>query len=354
MKRKVHPRLLGFAWFVFVLVFVSSMIAAAFFLTGYLYQTIHWHPSALLTQIVNTLLGLLLTGAIAGMLGKFARSRGWIPEMNVFRPIIEALEKIAQGDFSIRVESEFHDNQIVGELAHTVNKMALELDQMENMRQEFISNVSHEIQSPLTSIRGFAQALENDKLSPGERRHYLNIIETESTRLSRITEDLLRLAALESDKVKFEPRVYRLDKQIRSLILTCEPQWRDKDLNLDISLAELEIAADEDLLSQVWINLVHNSIKFTARQGKISVDLCQRGDQVEFTITDTGIGIAEEERTRIFERFYKADPARARSNGGSGLGLSIVKKIVDLHRGTIEVESKMGAGTTFIVSLPIK
>src|SRR5437867_8832560 len=104
MRRKINPRLLGFAWFVFVLVFLSSMLTVAFFLTGYLYKITNWHPAILLTQIVNTLLGLLLTGTMVGMVGKFARSRGWMPQVNVFRPIIEALEKIAQGDFSIRVE----------------------------------------------------------------------------------------------------------------------------------------------------------------------------------------------------------------------------------------------------------
>ncbi len=354
MKRKINPRLLGLAWFIFVLIFVSGMIAVAFFLTGYLYQTIHWHPSALLTQIINTLLGLLLTGLLIGGIGQIAKSRGWIPEMNVFRPIIEALEKIAQGDFSIRLENEFHDNQIVGELANTVNKMALELDQMENMRQEFISNVSHEIQSPLTSIRGFAQALENDQLSPGERHHYLNIIATESTRLSRITEDLLKLATLESDQVHIEPKPYRLDKQIRNLILACEPQWKDKDINLDVSLEEIEITADEDLLSQVWNNLIHNSVKFTPQAGSIKLTLQTRGDQAEFRISDTGIGIAEEDQARIFERFYKADKSRTRAKGGSGLGLSIVKKIIEMHKGIIEVESKVGAGTTFTISLPCR
>ena len=350
--RRGRSRLIGYAWFVFVLIFVSGMIAVAFFLTDYLYKIIHWHPSALFTQIANSLLGLLLTGTMVGTVGKFARSRGWIPEMNVFRPIIEALEKIAQGDFSIRVENKFQDNQIVGELANTVNRMALELDQMENMRQEFISNVSHEIQSPLTSIRGFAQALENDQLSLAERHHYLSIIETESTRLSRITEDLLKLATLESDQVQLEPKPYRLDKQVRSLILACEPQWREKELDMEVVLDELQITADEDLLSQVWINLIHNSIKFTPQGGKVRVELHRQDGNVEFKITDTGVGISKEDQGRLFERFFKADKSRTRSNGGSGLGLSIAKKIVDLHKGTIEVKSNVGAGTIFTVSLP--
>ncbi len=351
--KKLNPRLIGFAWFILVLLFVTGMFTASFFLTAFLYKITNLDPPALLAQIVNSLLGLLLTGLLIGGVGKVARSRGWIPEMNVFRPIIEALEKIAQGDFSIRLDDQFRENQIVSELASSVNKMALELDQMENMRQEFISNVSHEIQSPLTSIRGFAQALENDGLSSEERHHYLSIIRNESARLSRITEDLLKLATLESEQLKYEPKPYRLDKQIRSLILACEPQWAGKELDLEIALEEVEITADEDLLSQVWINLIHNSIKFTPQCGRVQIDLRQQDDRIEFRIADTGLGISEADQARIFERFYKADPSRTRSNGGSGLGLSIAKKILEIHQGSIGVKSKLGAGTTFTVSLPL-
>jgi signal transduction histidine kinase len=300
------------------------------------------------------MLGLFLTGMLIGTAGKVARSRGWIPEMNVFAPILDALERIARGDFSVRLTNEFQDNQMVSTLANSVNKMALELNQMETMRQEFISNVSHEIQSPLTSIRGFARALENDHLSAEERHHYLNIIEDESTRLSRITEDLLKLAALESEQLQFEPKPYRLDKQIRNLILACEPQWLSKSIHMDVYLEELTVTADEDLLSQVWINLIHNSIKFTLESGAVKMDLFADGDRVIFRISDTGIGISEEDQSRIFERFYKADQSRARTKEGSGLGLSIVKKIIDLHKGTIEVQSEINRGTIFIVSLPVK
>jgi two-component system, OmpR family, phosphate regulon sensor histidine kinase PhoR len=228
------------------------------------------------------------------------------------------------------------------------------LGQMENMRQEFISNVSHEIQSPLTSIRGFAQALRDDQLSPAERHHYLEIIETESKRLSRLTDDLLKLSSLDAEQVKFEPQPYRLDKQIRSVILTCEPQWRDKSIEVEASLDEITINADADLLNQVWMNLLHNSIKFTPASGAISVSLHPQGERVEFRIADSGIGISPEEQVHIFERFYKADKSRTRSAGGSGLGLAIVKKIVDLHHGTIDLASEVGKGTTFTISLPLE
>jgi two-component system, OmpR family, phosphate regulon sensor histidine kinase PhoR len=347
-----RQRLIGFAWFILVVTIVISMNVAAFFVTGYIYKIINWKPPLLLIQIVNTLLGLVFTGTLIGAAGKIARSRGWIPEMNLFAPILDALERIARGDFSVRLANEYQDNQMVSQLANSVNKMALELDQMENMRQEFISNVSHEIQSPLTSIRGFAQALENNHLTAEERHHYLSIIEDESTRLSRITEDLLKLASLESEQLQFEPKPYRLDKQIRNLILACEPQWSEKSINMELSLEALTINADEDLLSQVWINLLHNSIKFTPESGSIKVELNSHGDQTIFKISDTGIGISEEDRKRIFERFYKADKSRTRSKAGSGLGLSIVKKIVDMHNGMIEVESNIGAGTMLTVILP--
>ncbi len=353
MRRPNH-RAWGFAWFIFVLLLIIALFTASYFLTGFIYRIANVNPPGLLVQIINSLLGLIFAGLVVGALTKFASSRGWVPEMNVFRPIIEAMEKIAQGDFSIRVGDEFQDNQIVSKLATTVNKMALELDQMENMRQEFISNVSHEIQSPLTSIRGFALALKNDGLSAEQRHHYLEIIENESKRLSRITEDLLKLAALQSEHAKFEPRQYRLDQQIRSLILASEPLWSAKDIEMDVSLEDVQITADEDLLSQVWNNLIHNSIKFTPRCGHIGVDLHLQNGQAKFKITDSGIGISADDLPHVFERFYKADKSRTRSTEGSGLGLSIAKTIVEMHRGAIHAEGDTGAGATFTVSLPLK
>jgi signal transduction histidine kinase len=347
-----NPKLLGVLWAIIVIVFVTVMFTASYFLTAYIYTIAGLHPPILLVQIVNSLLGLFLTGLLIGGATTYARSKGWVPEMHVFGQLVEAMQRIAQGDFSVRLDDTFRKGEPVSVLVKSVNDMALELDAMENMRQEFISNVSHEIQSPLTSIRGFAQALQNDQLSLDERHHYLGIIENESTRLSRITEDLLKIAALESKQLKIEPHTYRLDKQIRGLVLACEPQWAGKELDMELCLEEVAIAADEDLLSQVWSNLIHNSVKFTPPGGSVRLSLRQQGSQVHFAIADTGIGISEPDQARVFERFFKADPSRTRANGGSGLGLSITKKIVEMHRGTIEVASDPGAGTTFSVNLP--
>ncbi|MGC1378782.1 MAG: HAMP domain-containing sensor histidine kinase [Anaerolineales bacterium] len=347
--RGKHSQFFRIFWILFVFALITVLFAVAYYLTNYLYQVTHWNPPAVLAQIINSFLGLILMSLILRIFSGFFRAQ----QFGAFTPVIDALERIAKGDFSTRLDNDLDDG-ILSNLVVSVNKMALELGQMENMRQEFISNVSHEIQSPLTSIRGFAQALQDEQLSIEERRHYLSIIETESTRLSRLADDLLKLASLESDQVQFAPKPYRLDKQIRSLILTCEPQWRDKAIEMDVALDEISISADEDLLSQVWLNLIHNGIKFTPQGGSIKVTLQVNGDRVRFRISDSGIGISVEDQIHIFERFYKADKSRTRSKEGSGLGLSIVKKIVDIHRGEIDVESKVGEGTTFIVSLPME
>jgi two-component system, OmpR family, phosphate regulon sensor histidine kinase PhoR len=355
LKKALHWRLarspaarvlatIGVVWLIFGLTMV-----VAFFITAFLFGRVGWQPPALAAQIINSLLGFLLLGGLMFSVGRFFRQK----QHQWFRPLLEAPDRIAQGDFSTRVDWHMDGDHPMAELARSVNNMAAELNQMERMRQEFISDVSHEIQSPLTSIRGFARALQEDDLSPETRRHYQSIIETESMRLSKLSEDLLELASLDSEQVKLEPRPYRLDKQIRDLILACEPQWAAKGLELDAALDEATVVtADEDLLSRVWINLIHNSIKFTPQGGGVRVALCRSEAGLEVSVADTGIGIAPEDQAHIFERFYKGDKSRRRSEGGNGLGLSIVKKIVDMHHGTLCVESQPGQGTKFTVVLP--
>jgi two-component system, OmpR family, phosphate regulon sensor histidine kinase PhoR len=347
--RSRHSKLFGIFWSIFVLVVLGFLFSAAYYLVHYVQSKLGWQLPGAMVQVICSFLGLFLAGVTLSSFSRFFIKQ----QENVFTPIIQALERIARGDFSIQLGEEY-DNGRWNELAISVNKMARQLGQMENMRQEFVSNVSHEIQSPLTSIRGFAQVLQDENLTIQERKHYLEIIETESMRLSRIADDLLKLTSLDSDEVKLKSKNYRLDKQIRSLILTCEPQWSAKNIEMGISLEELSITADEDMLSQVWLNLLHNSIKFTPEEGTIKIDLYRRGDWAQFEISDTGLGISPEDQMHIFERFYKADKSRTQKKEGSGLGLAIVKKIVELHKGKIDVHSELGNGSTFIVSLPFE
>jgi signal transduction histidine kinase len=280
------------------------------------------------------------------------RARLGVAQWEAYDSIFQILEDIARGNFSVRLDVQLKNGRRFSELSRKINYMAAGLSQLEEMRQEFISNVSHEIQSPLTSIRGFVQALRSDSLGAEEREHYLNIIETESNRLSSLSDNLLKLASLEARNMKFDSQPYRLDKQLRNLILASEPQWMEKQIDMQIFLDDIIITADEDLLSQVWINLIHNSIKFTPLGGKIRLDLHQSGSEIQFKISDSGIGIAAEDQKHIFERFYKADRSRERSQGGSGLGLSICQKIIAMHNGSINVQSNLGEGAIFTVSLP--
>ena len=265
---------------------------------------------------------------------------------------LDALNRIASGDFTVMLEISEYDT--LSELAESVNKMARELGSMESLRQDFISNVSHEIQSPLTSISGFAALLKTEGLDPQQRAHYLDVIETEARRLGKLSDNLLKLSSLESNVQPLTFAEFRMDKQIQNAALMLEPQWAGKQINLSLNLEKINYTGDESLLTQVWVNLLHNAIKFTHENGNIEVFLTQGSNEINFRIEDTGVGIAAEDKSRIFERFFKADKARDRSLGGNGLGLSLVKKIIELHSGTITVESEQGKGTAFIVKLPRK
>ena len=272
-----------------------------------------------------------------------------------FKMIFNAIDKIGNGDFNVSIESNGskHDH-LMSKLSVKVNNMAKQLSSMENMRQDFVSNVSHEIQSPLTSIRGFAALLQNEKLTYEEKKSYLQIIETETKRLSKLSDNLLKLSSLDCGTKELQIETYDLDKQLKNVILSLESQWSKKNIEFEIECTHTIINADKGLMSEVWINLLNNGIKFTPCDSKMFVSIKKDDVSIEVTIKDSGIGINEEEQKCIFERFYMVDKSRKRELGGNGLGLAITKKIVDLHGGSIRVESEINKGASFIVSLPIE
>lgn len=332
-----------------VFTYILICWSIAFFVTPFLYDWLGKHPHPFANQLIDSILGFLLFGSTLFIIGKRTAPK----RMAGIKVILDGIKRIAKGDFAVQLPVHPRGDPF-GEIVASINNMALELSQMEQMRQEFISNVSHEIQSPLTSISGFAKVLQNGELDHLERVHYLSIIEAESMRLAKLSENLLKLTSLESEHHPFEIKRYRLDKQLRNLVLACEPQWVDKTIEMDIELDEIQIHADEDLMSQVWVNLIHNSIKFTPQQGTIRISARKNGMNVMVQITDTGLGIAIEDLGFIFDRFYKADKSRNRAIVGSGLGLSIVKKIIHMHQGTIKVESQLGEWTEMTILLPLE
>ncbi|WCN36260.1 sensor histidine kinase [Aneurinibacillus uraniidurans] len=270
--------------------------------------------------------------------------------VNPILRLTEATRNMAKGQFDIELPTKRKDE--IGVLSASFNQMAKELGKLDRMRRDFVANVSHEIGSPLTSISGFTKALKHKQISEESRIHYLTIIEEESERLSRLSQNLLQLSHLQQDSQPLNINTYRLDEQLRKVVIALEPQWSEKEIEMDLQLESLLVQADEDKLSQVWVNLLSNSIKFTPVHGKILIKTMMKNNQNTVSITDNGIGIPEEEQEDIFKPFHKVDKARNSSVKGNGLGLSIVKQIVDMHQGDIQVSGKLGMGTTFEVKLP--
>jgi signal transduction histidine kinase len=301
------------------------------------------------STIFHLLFTVLLLVLVLGCLGILIFARYIVKPL---KTMTTATKRLAKGDFDVELALKRKDE--LGILAQSINEMARELRQLEQMRQDFVSNVSHEIQSPLTAISGFAKVLMNDKLTIGhDRDKYLGYIVSESKRLSRLSDNLLQLASLESEHHPFQAARFKLDEQIRQVVVACEPLWSDKRIDMDLVLsASLPITADYDQLNQVWVNLIGNSIKFTPEGGKVRIEMARINHLITVTVNDSGCGISKEQQARIFERFYKADRSRNRSNEGNGLGLAIVKKIIDLHGGTVEVRSTIGQGTAIIINLP--
>ncbi|GGD62839.1 sensor histidine kinase [Paenibacillus nasutitermitis] len=277
-----------------------------------------------------------------------------VAAMFLIKPIKQltnATRQIAGGNFNVKLN--IKQKGELGILARSFEDMMHDLQQLEQMRREFVANVSHEVQSPLTSISGYALALKQVDLPFDERSRYLDIIIAEANRMSKMSNSLLLLSLLESQSQQQRLTTFSLDEQIRRVIVAIQPQWSARNIRFELNLKAVRLSADHDQLNQVWTNLLGNSIKFSKDGGVIHVSIKQDIKSVTIQISDKGIGIPLEDQKRIFERFFKADRSHSRKYDGSGMGLAIVKQIVSLHQGDIRVESEPGRGATFIVTLPI-
>ncbi len=263
--------------------------------------------------------------------------------------LTEATKKVAAGDFNVKLETKREDE--VAELTKNFNEMVKELGSIECLQKEFIDNVSHEMKTPISSIQGFAGLLDDDKLSKEERKEYSNIIKEESNRLLNLSTNILKLSKLQNQNKITKKEQIDIAEQIRKAISLLEPKWSEKEIVFNVSMQEKYFYGDEELIFQIWINLIDNAIKFSKKHGKIDIILKEKEKEIEVQIKDNGIGISEDDKKRIFTRFYQID--RSHSEIGSGLGLAIVKRIVELSNGTIEVNSTENIGTTMIVKLPL-
>nr|WP_090638383.1 HAMP domain-containing sensor histidine kinase [Neobacillus massiliamazoniensis] len=267
------------------------------------------------------------------------------------RKLNTATKEISEGNYSIKLDITRKDE--LGQLAISFTNMAKKLAKVDALRKELISNISHDIQSPLTNIKGYLNLLENNRVNEEENQQYIQVVHSEVNRLSNMTKQLLLLSSIESKKDLMEVNQVNIVEQLRTVIH--QYQWRmfDKGIMVSYSLPEMVVLkGDSSLLYSVWENLLTNAIKYNRESGKIEIELTDADNQINVIFKDTGIGIGKDELERIFDRFYRADISRERSIEGTGLGLSIVKSIVDLHHGRINIESEKGEGTVITVILP--
>ncbi|MDD6049998.1 MAG: HAMP domain-containing sensor histidine kinase [Clostridiales bacterium] len=262
--------------------------------------------------------------------------------------LTRAHEQVQEGDFSVRLP----DNQPgeMGELMRSFNDMTEALGSTAYLQKDFISSISHEFKTPIASIRGFAKLLQMPGLTEEQKAEYIQIIAQESDRLSRLSETLLRLSALEQQTALASIATFSLDEQLRQVILRLEPTWSAKDIDWQLDLQEVSITSDQELLNQVWVNIIQNAIKFSPEGTDIEVRVFREENAI-VEIQDHGCGMTEEAQKRIFDKFYQAD--KSRKQEGVGLGLSLVKRIVDMLGGTVSVTSAVGEGSTFRVELPV-
>ena len=267
------------------------------------------------------------------------------------KEMIDATERIAKGDFKVHIHESFDKDSDFGILQRSFNHMAGELDGIEMFRNDFINNFSHEFKTPIVSIQGFAHQLRAGGLTPEEEREYIRIIAEESDRLAKMATDILLLSKLENQAIVTEKTEFYLDEQIRTCILLLEKEWSAKDVELNIDLDEVRYHFNETMLSHVWVNLLSNAIKFTPPRGTVTCTLRVSDTDVVFTLSDTGCGMDEITQKHIFEKFYQGDTSHA--SDGNGIGLTVVGRILVLCDGSIRVESRLGLGSTFTVTLPV-
>lgn len=262
------------------------------------------------------------------------------------REIMDAVDRIANGDYSVRLSLKGLDE--LRALGNKFNHMAEELGSVEMLRADFINNFSHEFKTPIVSIRGYAKALKWDDLTPEERNEYLDIIISESERLVSLSSNVLYLSKIEKQAIVPSKKRFNLSEQIRLAIVLLDKKFADKNLEPEFEGGEVWCDGNEEMLKQVWINLLDNAIKFSPPGKKIEVCASSGPNEISVKIRDFGSGIPLEQKNRIFDKFYQCDASR--TTAGNGLGLTIVKRILDLHGGKIVVYSSE-EGSTFEVTL---
>lgn len=337
-----------FAIVVFAVLFISIAIfvAATFIFSqlGFLSKENINSPDIKTLLISGALISIAIGFTVAMLTLKYP--------LKSFNKIITQMNRLAKGDFKARL---YFGKPIASypafkETSESFNKMAEELEGSEMLRSDFINNISHEFKTPIVSIAGFAKLLRRGNLTEEQKEEYLKIIEEESLRLSHVATNVLNLTKIENQNILTDVTKFNISEQIRSAALLLEDKWSKKDIDLNLDLGEFSITANEELLKQVWINLIDNAVKFSPKKGKVDISITENNHTLTFVVSNKG-EVSKESIKKIFNKFYQADESHA--GEGNGVGLAIVKKITELHRGKIEASSDNGV-VSFTLTLPKK
>jgi len=292
--------------------------------------------------LLGTGIGALLVSVVTGIFLARHFSR---PLMKT----VEVTKEIADGKYGTRI-SEDTGTKEVDQLIGSINHLARSLEKQENLRKRLTADVAHELRTPLTTVQTHMEAMLEGIWEPTTDR--LESCYEEMNRLGSLVSDLENLARVESENFKLNMTRVHLRELADKILIAYEKELKDKNLRADVAGNCREIQADKDRISQVMVNLISNAVKYTPEGGDIRITLSDAADSVVFDISDNGIGISEEELPYIFERFYRADQSRNRNTGGSGIGLAVVKSIVEAHGGTIMAASRLNEGSSFVITLP--
>ena len=284
----------------------------------------------------------IIGAALSVIFGRFV--------LRPFQDLIKGMVALSGGDYSVRLRARrIGKYEFLHDITDGFNNMAEELENTELLRGDFINNFSHEFKTPIASISGLLDLLKKENLPENKRLEYISVIEEETDRLLQMSSNVLNLTKVENETVLKNVEKYNLSEQIRACILLLEKKWERKELRLSLDFDEYTVEANADLLKHVWMNLLDNAVKFANAGGEISVKISDSNGKLAVRVENTGSCISDEDMQKIFNKFYQADTTHTRE--GNGIGLSIAKRIVELHGGEIFAESKSGR-VAFTVILP--
>lgn len=343
-RSKIYSLTFRIVSYMFILMLVTMTIAITLMAVFY-YTGIADSVNAPAISPVLLIIILILISSLIGCLLSVALYSLTFKDLNEFQT---AMGKVAHGDFNVSLPE--NDEGYMHDLNCGFNSMVSSLKSIETLKTDFISDFSHEFKTPIASIYGFAKLLKKGGLTEEERREYIDIIITESDRLSRLAQNTLFMSRLETHETVYEKKLYSLDEQLRKCALMLQPEVDSKNIDLSLSGGKVYYYGNEDLVQQMWINLISNAVKFTPKNGSVEITVSECDGSVIVSVRDNGIGMNEETQKKIFDKFWQGDSSR--SVAGNGLGLSIVNKILLLTGGKIDVKSKENEGSEFIVTLP--